>query len=55
MPLFLASSFVFIAPIAYSVQTWGIPAAMGSLFVIGLVYVLTAGIVAIRGATFYIS
>lgn len=52
VPLFLASSFVFIAPIAYSVQTWGIAAAMGSLFVTGLVYVLIASIVAIRGAGF---
>ena len=52
VPLFLASSFVFIAPIAYSVQTWGIAAAMGSLFVTGLVYVLIAGIVVIRGAGF---
>jgi len=52
VPLFLASSFVFIAPIAYSVQTWGIAAAMGSLFVTGLVYVVIAGIVAVRGAGF---
>jgi len=52
VPLFLASSFVFIAPIAYSVQTWGIAAAMGSLFVTGLVYVLIAAIVAVRGAGF---
>jgi len=52
VPLFLASSFVFIAPIAYSVQTWGIAAAMGSLFVTGLVYVLIAAVVAVRGAGF---
>ena len=52
VPLFLASSFVFIAPIAYSVQTWGIAAAMGSLFVTGLVYALIAAIVAVRGAGF---
>ena len=52
VPLFLASSFVFIAPITYSVQTWGIPAAMGALFVTGLVYVLIASVVAIRGAGF---
>ncbi len=52
VPIFLASSFVFIAPIAYSVQTWGIAAAMGSLFVTGLVYVLIAGVVAVRGAGF---
>lgn len=52
VPLFLASSFVFIAPIAYSVQTWGVAAAMGSLFVTGLVYVVIAGLVAVRGAGF---
>jgi uracil permease len=52
VPLFLASSFVFIASIAYSVQTWGIAAAMGSLFVTGLVYLLIAGIVVVRGASF---
>jgi uracil permease len=52
VPIFLASSFVFIAPIAYSVQTWGIAAAMGSLFVSGLVYVAIATMVAVRGAGF---
>mgnify|MGYP000364060952 FL=1 len=52
VPIFLASSFVFIAPIAYSVQTWGVAAAMGSLFVTGLVYVAIATLVAIRGAGF---
>lgn len=52
VPIFLASSFVFIAPIAYSVQTWGVAAAMGSLFVTGLVYVAIASLVAVRGAGF---
>ena len=52
VPVFLASSFVFIAPISYSVQTWGVAAAMGSLFAAGLMYVLLASIVAIRGAGF---
>lgn len=52
VPIFLASSFVFIAPIAYSVQTWGVAAAMGSLFVSGLVYVVIASLVAVRGAGF---
>ncbi|NRA24788.1 MAG: uracil-xanthine permease [Oleispira sp.] len=52
VPIFLASSFVFIAPIAYSVQTWGMAAAMGSLFVSGLVYVAIAALVAIRGTGF---
>jgi uracil permease len=52
VPIFLASSFVFIAPIAYSVQTWGIAAAMGSLFVSGMVYMAIAALVAVRGAGF---
>lgn len=52
VPIFLASSFVFIAPISYSVQTWGAAAAMGSLFVTGLMYVIIASIVAARGAGF---
>ena len=52
VPVFLASSFVFIAPISYSVQTWGLAAAMGSLFAAGLMYMVLAAIVAIRGAGF---
>lgn len=52
VPVFLASSFVFIAPISYSVQTWGVEAAMGSLFVTGLMYVIISSIVAVRGAGF---
>ncbi|WDE03755.1 uracil-xanthine permease [Thalassomonas viridans] len=52
VPVFLASSFVFIAPISYSVQTWGMAAAMGSLFAAGLMYVLLSAIVAVRGAGF---
>lgn len=52
VPVFLASSFVFIAPITYSVSTWGMPATMGSLFCAGLVYMALAGVVAIRGAGF---
>ena len=31
VPIFLASSFAFIAPIQYGVQTWGIAATMGGL------------------------
>ena len=31
VPIFLASSFAFIAPIQYGVQTWGIPITMGGL------------------------
>jgi len=52
VPVFLASSFVFIAPIAFSVQTWGMAATMGALFCAGLVYVVIACLVAIRGPGF---
>ena len=52
VPVFLASSFVFIAPISYSVQTWGLPATMGGLFSAGVLYMVLAAIVRIRGAGF---
>jgi len=52
VPIFLASSFVFIAPIAYSAKTWGVPATMGALFAAGMVYVVLAAIVKVRGAGF---
>jgi len=31
VPIFLASSFAFIAPIIAAVQMWGVPATMGGL------------------------
>ncbi|QEH44263.1 nucleobase:cation symporter-2 family protein [Aggregatibacter actinomycetemcomitans] len=49
VPIFLASSFAFIAPIQYGVATWGIPATMGGLACAGLVYVASA-LVKLRGA-----
>ncbi len=35
VPVFLASSFAFIAPIIYGVQTWGIPGTMCGLIAAG--------------------
>ena len=52
VPVFLASSFAFIAPIMFSVQMWGQAATMGALFCAGLVYVALAGLVAWRGPGF---
>jgi uracil permease len=52
VPIFLASSFVFIAPISYSAQTWGIPATMGALFCAGVVYMVLATAVALKGPGF---
>ncbi|ABM03425.1 uracil-xanthine permease [Psychromonas ingrahamii 37] len=52
VPIFLASSFAFIAPIAYGIQTWGIPGTMSGLFVAGLVYMLMSYAVKLRGVDF---
>src|SRR5690606_31898638 len=48
VPVFLASSFAFIAPILFSVQMWGESATLGALFCAGLLYVVLAGMVAWR-------
>ncbi|MGP1561333.1 MAG: uracil-xanthine permease family protein [Helicobacteraceae bacterium] len=40
VPIFLASSFAFIAPIIYGLQTWGMSATMGGLMAAGFFYVL---------------
>lgn len=50
VPVFLASSFAFIAPIIYGVQTWGIPATMCGLTAAGLLYVLLSFLVRIFGS-----
>jgi len=40
VPIFLASSFAFIAPIIHGVQTWGIPSTLCGLAAAGVVYIL---------------
>lgn len=52
VPVFLASSFAFIAPILYSNQTWGLPATLGGLVAAGLVYILLSIAVHLRGPGF---
>ncbi|MCL1130077.1 uracil-xanthine permease family protein [Shewanella sairae] len=52
IPIFLASSFAFIAPIMYGVQTWGIPSTMGGLMAAGVVYVILAAVIKVRGGGF---
>jgi len=49
VPIFLASSFAFIAPIIHGVATWGIPATMGGLVAAGLLYVLLGTMIKIQG------
>ncbi len=50
VPIFLASSFAFIAPIQYGIQHWGIPSTMGGLACAGLVYIVLSALVKWRGA-----
>ena len=40
VPIFLASSFAFIAPIIYGVQTWGIPSTLCGLMAAGVLYII---------------
>jgi len=49
VPIFLASSFAFIAPISYGVATWGIASTMSGLVAAGLLYVVLSFIIAWRG------
>lgn len=52
VPIFLASSFAFIAPISISVQAWGIASTMSGLMAAGLVYVLLSQLVRVYGVEF---
>lgn len=49
VPVFLASSFAFIAPIIHGVQTWGIPGTMCGLAAAGLLYALLALLIKLQG------
>jgi uracil permease len=49
VPIFLASSFAFIAPIIYGVKTWGIASTMSGLVAAGLLYALLSGLIKLKG------
>ncbi len=49
VPIFLASSFAFIAPIIYGVKTWGIASTMSGLIAAGLLYALLSGLIKLKG------
>ena len=51
-PIFLASSFAFIAPIQYGVKEWGIPATMCGVIFAGFFYVILSFIIRFRGQEF---
>jgi uracil permease len=51
-PIFLASSFAFIAPIIYGVKTWGIAGTMSGLVAAGLFYVVLSFLIRFKGSDF---
>lgn len=51
-PIFLASSFAFIAPIVHGIEKWGIAGTMSGLAAAGLFYVLLSILIRIRGSEF---
>ncbi len=52
VPIFLASSFAFIAPITYGVQTWGIPGTLCGLAAAGVLYMLISLCITLFGSRF---
>ena len=49
VPIFLGSSFAFIAPIIYSISEWGLPSTMFGLFAAGFMYFVFALLIRWRG------
>ena len=52
IPVFLASSFAYTAPILIATQTWGPAATLGGLVAAGLVYTGVGGIIYWKGRNF---
>lgn len=52
VPIFLASSFAFIAPIIYGVQTWGVPGTLCGLAAAGILYIIISICIGAFGTAF---
>lgn len=50
VPVFLASSFAFIAPISIGVERWGIAGTMSGLIAAGVVYILLSFLIRWKGS-----
>ncbi len=50
VPIFLASSFAFIAPIIYGVGAWGVPETLCGLAAAGLFYVFLSLLIRWKGS-----
>lgn len=53
VPVFLGSSFVFIAPITIGIQKWGLPGTLSGLFASGMVYVALSFLVRWKGTSLF--
>ncbi|MGO2134165.1 uracil-xanthine permease family protein [Marinobacter sp.] len=52
IPIFLASSFAFIAPVIASKGKFGMAETMGGLMAAGILYIVLSGLVRLRGTAF---
>lgn len=52
VPIFLGSSFAFIAPIIKSTELYGLPGTFGGIIAVGLVYAVMSGLVKAYGLKF---
>ena len=52
VPVFVASSFAFIAPILYAKTNFGLPAVLGAIMASGMVYVVLSAAVRLKGTGF---
>ncbi|WP_169752541.1 uracil-xanthine permease family protein [Campylobacter mucosalis] len=51
-PIFLASSFAFITPLAFSIKEWGVAATMGGVVAAGLLYAFLSILIRLKGDGF---
>lgn len=52
VPIFLGSSFAFIAPIIKSTELYGLPGTFGGIIAVGVVYAIMSGLVKAYGLRF---
>lgn len=52
VPIFLGSSFAFIAPIIKSTELYGLPGTFGGIIAVGLVYAVMSGLIKAYGMKF---
>lgn len=52
VPIFLGSSFAFIAPIIESTKLYGLPGTFSGIIAVGLIYGVVSALVKIRGLSF---